>query len=665
VINQPPVPRPIRVFLSYAHRDEALVEEFRSHLAILRRRGMVAEWYDRRIAAGGDWNHKISAALEEADLILLLLSADFLASDYIFDVEVQRAMQKQQEGKARIVPIILRPVLWEATPFSVFQALPRDARPVTSWRNRDEAWFDVMQGITLICEEMIATPQPLLKPRPDGSEETFPLFDVFKASGMPIVTFVEPDAFPRLKLSIAQPGRGVVIQGPSGIGKTTALRKALDEVQAMFGSQPIQLLSARRRTDAKRLEDVESWHNGVVAVDDFHRLDPSTQAYLADYLKDLADRELPDRKLIIVGIPQTGQVLVDLAFDLSTRIDVFTLGKVRDDSVLRMIETGERALNIEFNRKTDIARAASGSLNIAQLLCFHLAATSGVSGTQDTRKKIESEVRTAVSGVLQQLSLKFGTLVRTFASLGNKRDTTCIEILQELARTEDGFLSLPYLRDARPDLGPGIERFIKNDYMAVLYQKLPASEQHLLFDRTVPALIIDDPQLTFFLLQTPPSSLLKSAGKIHGAARSRVFISYSRSDSKWLERIRIHLKPLEREGRIDLWDDTKIEAGAVWRDDIAKALDMAKVAVLLVTADFLASEFIVENELPPLLAAAAKDGLVIIPVIVSPSRYANTEELGKFQAINPPSRPLSAMSKSEQEALLVKVSTVIEDALGD
>lgn len=660
-----PSSRPLRVFVSYSHKDESLKHELETHLSVLRRRGVIADWSDRRIAAGADWHREISTALEAADLILILVSADFLASDYVYDVEVTRAIQKHEEGKARVVPIVLRPVDWRASPFTVFQALPRDARPITSWRNRDEAWVDVVEGIRLICDEIRAAPAVHPESRPTATtRQIFPLFDVFKASGMPSVTFVEPEAFPLLKMSVAQPGRGVVIQGPSGIGKTTALRKALDDVQAVFGSQPFQLLSARRRDEVKRLEDLERWHDGVVAVDDFHRLDSGVKTYLADYLKDLADRELADRKLIIVGIPRTGQILVDLAFDLATRIDVYTLGKVRDETVIRMIEIGEQALNIEFVRKTDIARAASGSLNIAQLLCFHLAAEAGVQGTQSKARRVESDVRSAVSNVLQQIALKFGNLVRTFASLGNKRDVTCIEILQELARTEDGFLSLPHLRDMRPDLAPGIERFIKNEYMSVLHHKLPESQQHLLFDKTVPALIIDDPQLTFFLLQTPPSALLKSAGKIHGAARSRVFISYSHSDSEWLERLRIHLKPLEREGTIDLWDDTKIRAGVVWRDDIAKAIDMAKVAVLLVTADFLASDFIADNELPPLLAAAAKDGLVIIPIIVSPSRFASIESLDQFQSVNPPSQPLIGMTRNDQEELLVRVSEAIEDALG-
>ncbi len=146
------------------------------------------------------------------------------------------------------------------------------------------------------------------------------------------------------------------------------------------------------------------------------------------------------------------------------------------------------------------------------------------------------------------------------------------------------------------------------------------------------------------------------------AERTKVFVSYSHQDQAWLKRLQVHLKPLEREGKIECWDDTKIKPGSPWKEEIRKALASAKVAVLLVSADFLASDFIAIDELPSLLAAAKDDQAIILPVIVGPSRFKKTP-LAQFQAVNPPGKPLLELSKSEQEKILVHVADVIEDAL--
>ena len=145
--------------------------------------------------------------------------------------------------------------------------------------------------------------------------------------------------------------------------------------------------------------------------------------------------------------------------------------------------------------------------------------------------------------------------------------------------------------------------------------------------------------------------------------RTQVFISYSHQDAAWLERLQVHLKPLEREGLIERWDDTRIKAGQKWAGEIEKALISAKVAVLLVSADFLASDFIAETELPPLLAAAKQDSAVILPVIVSPSRFKKTA-LAQFQAVNSPDEPLIKLTRAKQEEILVQVSEAVEDEIG-
>lgn len=142
-------------------------------------------------------------------------------------------------------------------------------------------------------------------------------------------------------------------------------------------------------------------------------------------------------------------------------------------------------------------------------------------------------------------------------------------------------------------------------------------------------------------------------------SRTQIFVSYSHADGDWLKRLQVHLKPLERAGSIEWWDDTKILPGMVWRDEIEKALAAAHIGVLLVSADFVASDFIAKNELPPLLAAAQDRGLTILSLIVGPSQFENMPELSRFQAVNPPSQPLIGLSKAEQETILVTLANRI------
>src|SRR2546421_520535 len=137
----------IKIFFCYAHEDEALRNELEKQLRILQRQGLIVSWHDREIDAGEEWLSEIDMHLKTAQIILLLVSPDFMDSDYCYGVEMKRALERHEAREACVIPIILRPAHWEDAPFSKLQVLPTDARPVTSWPNSDEAFFDVTKGI--------------------------------------------------------------------------------------------------------------------------------------------------------------------------------------------------------------------------------------------------------------------------------------------------------------------------------------------------------------------------------------------------------------------------------------------------------------------------------------------------------------------------------------
>jgi len=147
--------------------------------------------------------------------------------------------------------------------------------------------------------------------------------------------------------------------------------------------------------------------------------------------------------------------------------------------------------------------------------------------------------------------------------------------------------------------------------------------------------------------------------------RNGVFISYSKKDAKWLEGLRTHLTFLEREYEFNIWDDSKIAVGDDWRKEINTALSSAKIGVLLMSANFIASDFITNEELPVLLSAAEEEGAYIFSIIVSHSMFLDIESVSKFQTINPPSKPLITMTDGELDETYMKVTQEIKRVLSE
>lgn len=143
---------PVEVFCSYAHEDEFWLRKLEAHLSLLKRQGLISVWYKRKIAPGTDWAREIDSHLDTASLILLLISPDFLASDYCYGVEMQRALKRHAANATRVIPILLRHCDWQSAPFAHLQTLPTNAKPIIRWRDRDEAMTEAATGIRLALE---------------------------------------------------------------------------------------------------------------------------------------------------------------------------------------------------------------------------------------------------------------------------------------------------------------------------------------------------------------------------------------------------------------------------------------------------------------------------------------------------------------------------------
>src|SRR6266567_5253674 len=144
----------VEVFCSYAHTDEKWLRQLETHLSPLIRQGLISLWHDRQILPGTNWSETIDDHLETASVILLLISANFIASDYCYGVEMKRALERHEANEARVIPIVVHPCNWEHLPLASLQALPLDAKPISTYDSVDEAWTQVVTRLRHVIEDL-------------------------------------------------------------------------------------------------------------------------------------------------------------------------------------------------------------------------------------------------------------------------------------------------------------------------------------------------------------------------------------------------------------------------------------------------------------------------------------------------------------------------------
>jgi hypothetical protein len=231
---------PFEVFISYAHKDRELQDELATHLSLLRRQNIITAWYDSDIIAGTDWNEQILEHLNSARIILLLVSADFLASDFCYSTEMTQALNRHDAKQACVIPIILRPIDWRNGPFAKLQVLPTGGKPVTQWPTHDEALEGIVQGIRRAIGDL--NPGLLLSTGSmAGCIEQVPIWNVpfrrnpYFTGREDILTRLHETFVAQKKAAIMQPQ---AISGLDDIGKTqTAIEYAYrysDEYRAVL-----------------------------------------------------------------------------------------------------------------------------------------------------------------------------------------------------------------------------------------------------------------------------------------------------------------------------------------------------------------------------------------------------------------------------------------------
>jgi hypothetical protein len=241
---------------------------------------------------------------------------------------------------------------------------------------------------------------------------------------------------------------------------------------------------------------------GLTVIDDFHRLDTNVQHVIADHLKLLADEERSDTKLIIIGINRVGDPLVTLAPDLNNRIDTIRLEANPDNLILKLIESGEDWLNIEFAVKPQLVRAATGSFCLAQMLCHETCIFSNVTEAQVLPRRVETSYQSVVYRVMEGLSRKFMNRAVLFAGgprLSREGRAPYLHVLRSLAESEEWSIALDREVARHPELRGSAGQIAEKGYLANFMSKHPELGDIVHYEPLTTRVTVEDPQFEFFL----------------------------------------------------------------------------------------------------------------------------------------------------------------------
>jgi len=326
------------------------------------------------------------------------------------------------------------------------------------------------------------------------------LHEVFTISGIPKITFVKPEEYPRLLMALKTPGRGIVVEGPSGIGKTTAITKAMEEVGI---TEKVVKLSARKPDDVALIKELPKMHPlGTVLIDDFHKLPDNEKEQIADLMKVLADEGRADSKVIAIGINRAGEALIDFADDLTNRLETIPFEANPDKRVTEILRLGEDALKVELNIRDEIVEAANGSFYLAQMLAYHTCLDAGVLAAQPTRTQTTISFADVKARVFETLARRFLPRTQEFAKgtrLRREGRAPYLHLLYWLGTSDEWTLSLDRAQVRYPDFKGSLTQIIEKNYLVDLLRAVPQIAEVVHYETRNHLLTVEDPQFVFYL----------------------------------------------------------------------------------------------------------------------------------------------------------------------
>jgi hypothetical protein len=339
------------------------------------------------------------------------------------------------------------------------------------------------------------------------------LEEVFKIGGTPTYTFVRPIEYPALLVALRTAGRGVVIEGPSGIGKTTAVNQALEELGIAEG---VLSLSSRKAGDLELIRELPGMTGiGTVIIEDFHRLDDALKRAIADFMKLLADEERVDSKVIVLGINKAGASLVKFAHDLNNRLEIIEFEANPTEKVAELIALGERALDVRINIAREITDAAHGSFYIAQMLAHQSCLDSGILEQQPKTCETTISFELTKGKVFERLARTFLERTEKFARGTRFRKegrAPYLHLLHWLAVSDKWSLSIDQAVRNNPELRGSITQIVEKGYLEELIQSDEDIQAVLHYDAKSRLLTVEDPQFIYFLRNISWSHFVRDAG---------------------------------------------------------------------------------------------------------------------------------------------------------